>query len=724
LLYSFQSHSYQNTNKIFLVYLSYIDVVLYVKIKIKVVNMLEELAREGNLEGLKKKIENEAGKKRARYARVALKAAAKHNQKEVVGLLLTKKAWFGGLFVHSIESAALAAIEARHIDMAKLLLKVDIKRALHKPQELLKLAAKHGNVDLVVFLLARRDLFGNRIGFAIKEARLAAVEAGHIGVLEYLFCAAKETDPYKMYELLKTAASCGQEEVVVFLLTKEELFGDRFVDAIGSATLAAIEARHIGIAQLLLQRVAGNISLYHARKSLVEAIKCGQVDLVGLVDLMKRFLTHQNKIDIMSQLLETAAKHGREEVVDLLLTKEEWFGGRFVNAIGRAILAAIKARHIGITHSLLQRVAGDISWSHARESLVEATKCGQVDLVERFLTHHNKSDIITEREVFMSAVLSEKDGMLNKLFDYTNKFGNLTDAMSAALKTAAANGRKEAVKLLLTKKDWFGDEFGSALGGAALAAIEAGYVDIALLLLQSDGCDKIPSYNMPQLLKTAARCGHAGVVNLIVNKEGWFGDEFGSAAGNAVLAAIKAGYVDIALLLLQSDGCDKIPSYNMPQLLETAARCGHAGVVNLIVNKEGWFGDEFGSAAGNAVLAAIEAKHTDIAQFLLQTLSPTEVLTALDKLSTTLLRDFINTLIDYREEEFSKQSAAIEESLAGNDVNYMVEIIGEYAVGPTFDSTLNELLAINRVSAEVVGQEDAAAAAPHMQDAPVVERQV
>jgi hypothetical protein len=75
--------------------------------------------------------------------RAALITAAVLNQEEDVAFLLTKEEWFGGKIDKAIILAISAAIKFGHSDMAKLLLRVDIKRVLYEPHELLRLAAKN-----------------------------------------------------------------------------------------------------------------------------------------------------------------------------------------------------------------------------------------------------------------------------------------------------------------------------------------------------------------------------------------------------------------------------------------------------------------------------------------------------------------------------------------------------------------------------------------------------
>jgi hypothetical protein len=189
LLYSFQSHGYQNINKILLVYLSYIDMVVYVKIKIKVVNMTKDAELliaviDGNIRQVGELLGPDVT---PGVIFEALASAARRGRKDIVDLFIKRKD-LPTCGINGVTRAINIAVSNMNIKLIISLIN-DYKLSNNDLIKLLGQAIVSGKRENVITLMGVnkfKEIIGDITEGKVNDWLEVSIIKGNVDMLEYL----------------------------------------------------------------------------------------------------------------------------------------------------------------------------------------------------------------------------------------------------------------------------------------------------------------------------------------------------------------------------------------------------------------------------------------------------------------------------------------------------------------------------------------------------------
>ncbi len=271
--------------------------------------------------------------------------------------------------------------------------------------EALKLAAKHGHLDMMQ-LLHQQVIHMSEKNLATYMN--AAATNGHLQVIQYLLPQGRLESQVYLAAIVKSAASNGHVRVIEYLFSQDwdsQLSEQNLVDAV----YCAAEQGHTEVIEYLLLRIRFRIEEYlhcivttAAEKGHVEVIRVllsgdrrlgeqGLANLVkvyaarGHVGVIQALLPHGNWLigQDLACAVHAAAEKGHVEVIAYLLSQEGMLGEQ---DLAYAVHAAAEKGHVEVIRVLLPE-SGSHSISTATRSriIVVASSNGHLACVEYLL---------------------------------------------------------------------------------------------------------------------------------------------------------------------------------------------------------------------------------------------------------------------------------------------------------------------------------------------------
>ncbi|KAF7365667.1 Ankyrin repeat protein [Mycena venus] len=441
----------------------------------------------------------------------ALQLAIRHGHIEIVHLLLEKGANINVNMPSSYGTPLQLASEKGYTDMIHLLIEkgADIN-AKGRRGSALQIASAKGHLEIVTLLL-KNNADINMRGWNGTALQLGS-KWGHIEVVRLLLD--KGADINAAGEdgtAVQIALKCGHIEIVEILLKKGANVN---VDGMqGSALHFASAKGYTETVRLLLRRGAN-----------INAMNEGNCSALKLALLQGHNTTFQllleNGADTTTNnggtVLQLASKHGRTEIVHLLLEK-----GADINAMDEENCSALQLAslhgRLKTVCLLLDNGADHNAKSKTGTALQLASYYGHIKIVRCLL---------------------KKGANVNAKGEY-----------GTALQLASRNGHIGIIRLLLMEGAHVNAQSGW-YGTALQLASEEGYIEIVHLLLAKGAHVNAHSIWNETALQLASRTGHIEIVRLLLENNadvnaqgGWY--------GTAWRYASKRGHTEIVKLLLE-----------------------------------------------------------------------------------------------------------------------------------------------------------------------------
>jgi len=281
-----------------------------------------------------------------------------------------------------------------------------------------------------------------------------------------------------------------------------------------------------------------------------------------------------------------AARHGREEVVKLLLQQKHSQPDITDTESGRTALSwAAGSGHEGVVRLFLGRLCAHPEstgrrWEKTRQLVSVLFRWKYVNPDER--DHYGKTPLTWAAEYGRDSVVKLLLGRKDVSPDRSDNDGR------TPLSWAAEYGRDGVVKLLLEQEDVSPDRpDNDGAAPLAWAAINGRDGVVKLLLGQEDVNPDRPDNHDQTPLAWAAMYGHNGVVKLLLGREDVSPDRLDKFGLTPLLWAARNGLDEVVKILLgREDVSPDRPDNDGITPLLWAAEYGHDEIVKLLLGQE------------------------------------------------------------------------------------------------------------------------------------------
>ncbi|XP_046337771.2 ankyrin repeat domain-containing protein 17-like [Haliotis rufescens] len=464
---------------------------------------------------------------------------------------------------------AMTAAVKGHKEVVELLVSkgADVSLLDKGNNNLLHLACRGGNVEVVKFVLSQGTLSINSRGWEKMTPVITAADKGHKEVVELLVNEGADVTLVnkKGDNLLHSASRGGHVEVVKFVLSQ----GTLSINSRGwkrmTPAMTAADKGHKEVVELLVRKGA-DVSLLDIGHDTLLHLACrgGHVEVV-------KFVLSQGMVSINSRGWEkmtpviTAAEKGHKEVVELLV--KEGADVTLVNKKGDNLLhSASRGGHVEVVKFVLSQGTLSINsrgWKRMTPAMTAADK-GHKEVVE----------LLVRKGADVSLLDIGHDTLLH---------------------LACRGGHVEVVKFVLSQGMVSINSRGWKKMTPVITAAEKGHTEVVELLVKEGADVTLVNKKGDNLLHSASRGGHVEVVKFVlsqgtlsINSRGW------KKMTPAMTAADK-GHKEVVELLVRKGADVSLLDIGHDTLLHLACRGGHVEVVKFVlsldrvsINSRGW----------------------------------------------------------------------------------------------------------------------------------------
>nr|XP_042907959.1 uncharacterized protein LOC107440000 [Parasteatoda tepidariorum] len=251
--------------------------------------------------------------------------------------------------------------------------------------------------------------------------------------------------------------------------------------------------------------------------------------------------------------------------------------------------------------------------SEGDTALCLASKSNYAEITEFLIK--NKADVNDGDPLYKALVQGSQDTCIillqNKFIDIEKQF---KDKGETLLQTASLKGLERLVSCFLDKKRL---SKSVNINESLFSAIQYGYVDIVILLLNHGADVNIVFENHITPLLLAASLGHSKIMQVLLDRGADF-NKLDLEGRSSIELAIMHGHLDSVKLFLQNETVDVNEKINGDYtLLHIAVQCGNLDVVKFLMNENASLNvaNEIGS---KPVHVAVQAGHLHIVKHFLQ----------------------------------------------------------------------------------------------------------
>jgi len=420
---------------------------------------------------------------------------------------------------------------------------------------------------------------------------------------------------------LMAAASKDHLELVRALLDRGADPRYRGDGGMGALHIAAWEG-HRGVVDVLLAHDPELLDLpgYREGTALLEAADRGHTELV--CSLLERGADVRKQDCDGARALDSAAREGRQEVVEVLLAHEP----ELLDLPGfkerTALMAAARGGHLELMLSLLERGADPrkVDAGGAR-ALVHAAANGDRRAVEALLALDPELLNFAGPGESTALVAAARNGhfelVRNLLERGADPYKRGAEG-AQALDWAAHQGHQAVVELLLAHDPELLDLPGFQDRTVLVAAAGNGHLELVRDLLERGVDPRKRSTVGGHALESAAKNGHQAVVEMLLAYDPDVLDLPGFQEATALMRAAGGGHLDLTRALLERGADPRKRDGNGFRALEYATVQGDQTVVELLLAHDAELLDLPGYRDGTALTAAAAGGHLELAHDLLE----------------------------------------------------------------------------------------------------------
>ena len=331
------------------------------------------------------------------------------------------------------------------------------------------------------------------------------------------------------------------------------------------------------------------------------------VSFLGIVEIFANVLEMKewdiNATDFMgSTPLTWAAREGHEEVVKIILEREDVDPNQRDTRYGRALLSwAAERGNERVVKVLLNREdvnPNQADTSNGRTPLSWAAGKGNEGVVKMLLerkdVNPDQVDTKYDRTPHSWGAEYGPEWVLRMFSTRTTYSLGQVDTYTGRtpLSWAAESGHERVVRMLLEREDVNPDQAINVHGQTPLLwAAENGHEGVVRMFLERESVnpDRAETKYNRTPLELAAENGHEGIVKMFLEQEDVNPDRADNhGIGTPLLLAAENGHEGIVRMLLEQEDVnpDQVYTHHGQTPLSLAAQSGHDGVVKLLLERE------------------------------------------------------------------------------------------------------------------------------------------
>ncbi len=320
----------------------------------------------------------------------------------------------------------------------------------------------------------------------------------------------------------------------------------------------------------------------------------------------------------MTMALSIAAKHGNEDLVNLLVEK----GGLNAYECFKALLKASRYNQAEVIEALLPLVFADNDQDalldYDRDLLLALFRNNTTKAREILEEFSNANACMKNNEITalrLAAGHGDID-MVEALLDKGAQLNAKSDKDFAALDTACSEGHLAVVRLLL-KKGADMDVIDGYGFTTLMTTCQAGRLEVARLLIKKKADVNNEGPGGWTALMSAAKSGHLEIVNLLIEKGAKVNASTHDSGWVALMSAAKNGHLEVVRLLIEKGADVNAQDNSGWTALMSAAKSGHLKIVSLLIEK-GADVNAQDNRGWTALMSAVKSGDLKIVRLLLE----------------------------------------------------------------------------------------------------------